>query len=281
MSATGDPLGAVRAAFRPGHRQRVPGLAPIPLEDWLRPDPDEGERLAERDALVARHGNEVVGIAKGGGAALAAFGATLRAALPGVPGYRVGPQAVTRPDGVKLACDIDLLSRATADDWLLLVPNAGQAGFRLVAGSACYPAHWRLRDKLGQPLDAVHGPVPGYQNAVAGRVNRIFANLRPDAPLERFNWGIAADSTRHTPPGVTPAIAPGGPWLRVERQTLLRPGEAETVIFSVRTSLAPLATLDAALRGDVRAALGRMDAPMRSYKFRDDVLAAAWEVLGR
>ncbi|WP_112323224.1 heme-dependent oxidative N-demethylase family protein [Oceanibium sediminis] len=265
--------------FAAAHRLRAPGLSPVAECDWLRIDGDEPARLAERDALVARHGPGVVAIGQGGAQAARDFAAQLRRALSAVPGYRVAPDHVQRPDGVRLGADADLLARATADDWLLLLPDDGAQGHRLVAGSACYPAHWRLQDKLGKPLDLIHAPVPGYAGSLAPRVNRIFANLSPGRPLERHNWSIGASGARYTPPEVRPPIGPEGPWLRVERQTLLRPLGSDMVIFSVRTALAPLGALDAALKTRVRAALEALPEAMRRYKFREDVLSTAEALL--
>ena len=37
------------------------------------------------------------------------------------------------------------------------------------AGVLCFPSRWRLMEKIGKPLSAVHGPVPLYADRLAGR----------------------------------------------------------------------------------------------------------------
>ena len=54
----------------------------------------------------------------------------------------------------------------------LCLMQRGAAGYRLVA-VVCFPAHWRLADKLGRPLEAIHEPVPGFGERLAPTVDRI------------------------------------------------------------------------------------------------------------
>src|SRR4029079_7037701 len=49
------------------------------------------------------------------------------------------------------------------DDLCILVRDTdGDGGFVLGAGCVCAPSHWSLRDKLGQPIAAIHERVPHY-----------------------------------------------------------------------------------------------------------------------
>jgi hypothetical protein len=39
--------------------------------------------------------------------------------------------------------------------------------WKFVAGAVIYPSRWRLSEKIGKGMDAVHAPVPGYEVALA------------------------------------------------------------------------------------------------------------------
>ena len=45
---------------------------------------------------------------------------------------------------------LELAGRLVQEDLCLM--QRGDAGYRLVAAVLCFPAHWRLADKLGRPL---------------------------------------------------------------------------------------------------------------------------------
>ena len=38
----------------------------------------------------------------------------------------------------------------------------GEDGWRLAAGSLCFPSSWSLDEKFGRPLQEIHAPVPGF-----------------------------------------------------------------------------------------------------------------------
>ena len=85
---------------------------------------------------------------------------------------------------------------------LCLIQN-GEAGPVFTAASLCFPSRWRLLDKIGKPLAAVHGPVPLYAERLAGPVDRFMRNLKPNHIVSRLNWSLLDD----------PALfQPGGKW---------------------------------------------------------------------
>jgi hypothetical protein len=139
-----------------------------------------------------------------------------------------------------------LAGRLVQEDLCLL--QRGEAGYRLVAAVLCFPAHWRLSDKLGRPLDAIHGPVPGFGERLAATVDRFFASIQVARPVWRVNWSLVDQPTLFLPPEHRGRPRPIGAeqagselWLRVERQTLRRlPGSGD-VVFGIHTYVDPLA----------------------------------------
>ena len=67
---------------------------------------------------------------------------------------------------------LDLAGRLVQEDLCLMAPSSGT--YRLIAASLCFPSRWRLADKLGQPMMAIHQPVPGFNDKLARPVDRFF-----------------------------------------------------------------------------------------------------------
>ena len=128
--------------------------------------------------------------------------------------------------------------------------------WRLDAGIVCFPSMWRLSDKIGLPLAAVHAPVPAYAEELAARVDRFLDRLRVDRPVWRRNWFIHHSPELHQPsppPAPDHVQVPGGLWLRSERQTLRHLRRTDAILFTIRTQQVPFAAV--AARPDLAAAM--------------------------
>jgi hypothetical protein len=146
------------------------------------------------------------------------------------------------------SCDpLELAGRLVQED-LCLIQNGGD-GPVFTAASLCFPSRWRLLDKIGKPLAAVHGPVPLYAERLAGPVDRFMRNLKPDYIVARQNWSLLDDPALFQPGGkwqvsassdFTAENAGSQVFLRVERQTLRRLPVTEAVLFGIRVHVYPL-----------------------------------------
>lgn len=58
-------------------------------------------------------------------------------------------------------------------DWVLLAGD--EAGsFPVIGGAVTFPSDWALEEKVGQPLGAVHAPVPELETALGAKINSFF-----------------------------------------------------------------------------------------------------------
>jgi hypothetical protein len=138
------------------------------------------------------------------------------------------------------------------EDLCLLHEQDG--AYILSAACVCFPSRWKLRDKIGKPLSAIHDPVPGYDAKLARPVDRFFHVLKADKPVWRLNWSIVDDPALYQPtghgsqgdPSITAATAGEKLWLRVERQTLRRLPVSGDVLFTIRIHRTPLRQVAAA-----------------------------------
>lgn len=139
-------------------------------------------------------------------------------------------------------------SRWVQDDLCLLQP-CGESHC-LSAASLCAPSYWRLGDKLGRPLGAIHGPVPAYDRRIGDPMERLFRQLKAYRPVWRANWSIV-DSPRLFQPGdeyshdrhpgaMDSSTAGERLYLRTERQTLRRLPRTGAIVFTIRVYIDPL-----------------------------------------
>lgn len=247
--------------FLSGPLSLAPGLRPIAPEAWLCPD-TEADALDAKRALMRTRRGEVFGARAGSEAAAEELAAAVHSAA--------GPAAGDWPGALEGAAS------AVSDDLCLLMKDAGGL-WRLEAGSLCAPTFWRLDEKLGEPLGGLHGPVPGANPGMVGRIHRMFDALRPRQVLERFNWTVQPGADRFTPSQapfkaraaeMDEGEALDGLWLRVERQTISKLAASGAVVFTIRVAIDPLR---AALAGPghlqaFRAAWDGIDPVLAEYK---------------
>jgi hypothetical protein len=180
---------------------------------------------------------------------------------------------------------LQALGRALEPDILFLSPDA-EGKFRLRAGALCFPTGWALEEKLGHPLDVIHGVVPGLNAALGASIQQFLAKLKPGPVFLRDNWGIAATDelnlhpARAVPPPAPP-VALDRLWLRVEHQALLALPRTRGLVFGIRIALHRLdivARDPAAPR--LRHALATMPPQLLGYKRLDTVRSRIIELLG-
>lgn len=209
---------------------------------WLAPDDERDVQLAQKRDLLDHARGDVVVTGPGVEAACSEVAQLVSVATGEAPDPSRPPL-----EGAALLVQEDLC---------VLVRHDGV--WRLEAGVVCFPSMWRVADKLGLPVTAVHGPVPGYADELAGRVDRFLDRLRPDHPVWRRNWLVHDSPELHltTPPVHRGAPeVPGGLWLRSERQTLRRLPVSDAILFTIRTQQAPFAVV--AARPPVAAGIAR------------------------
>jgi len=247
--------------FLAGPLSLAPGLKPIAPEAWLTPD-TEAHSLPEKHGVMRAHRGEVYGAREGSELAALELAAEVHAAAG--PGQGEWDTALEAAAG------------AVSDDLCILIK--GREGlWRLEAASLCAPTFWRLGEKLGEPLGGLHGPVPGANPDMVGRIHRMFDALRPGQVLERFNWTVQPGAARYTPSQapfkkIAADLATAGAldalWLRVERQTISKLPVSGAVVFTIRVAIDPLraALTDADHVAAFRAAWEGIDPALADYK---------------
>ena len=239
--------------------RRLPGVMPVADDDWLRPDDAYAAQMALRDRLIAERQAAVHALLPGAAAAAAEVYDLVLARLAGVPGYRVGPVSVVRPDGVEVALDagapLVTLGRLVQEDLCLM--QAEGAAYALTGAILCFPASWTLAQKIGRSLVRIHDGVAPYTDDIARRVQRMFEAIRPEQALWRMNYLTYDDFALHQPrlEGERRLPPQGHFYVRCERQCFVRLPDSRAVVFSIHTYVVRAETLTEAELAALQEAL--------------------------
>jgi hypothetical protein len=217
----------------------LPGIAPLDMTEWLLVDEAFAPQMIERARLLAERRVDVLAVTEGAGPAvdeLLQF--VLDWLIKNGSGYEIFANEVRRPDGVTVPiCRADpmlTLGHLVQED-LCIMEKRGEEHV-LTAAVLCFPASWRLSEKIGRPLLAIHVPVPDYPQ-IAPRVQRLFDGVQPGRPLWRFNAHGYGDPALYHPvrENVDELARMRLPYLRSERQCVLRLPATRACVFSIHT----------------------------------------------
>jgi hypothetical protein len=240
------------------------GLKPLDFDRWIEVDEFLLPHLAEKQRLYAEIPEKVFveedGTREAQREVLDLLAAHLEAAHPGTHrrrGMDVEPLSfegtIGRLPPALREAPLAKASLLVQEDLILM--RRDERGWRLAAGSLCFPSSWSLREKFGRPLQEIHEPVPGFGPGTrpAELINRMFDGLQGQA-VERFNWSIQADDRLYHPLSNVeridratnrPSRFPDGDvnahaFIRVERQTLRKLPVSRDILFTIRIHLDPL-----------------------------------------
>jgi hypothetical protein len=193
--------------------------------------------------------------------------------------------ALAKEWGFAAVPDVVALAQIFEPDILLLAPDA-DGKFRLRGGALCFPTGWALEEKLGHPMDFIHGVVPGLNAALASPIHQFLTRLKPGVAFLRDNWGLAATDELNLHPArqlrpPAPPVSLAKLWLRIEHQALLTLPRTGGIAFGIRIALHRLDDVarDRLAADGLRRSLETMPADLAAYKRIDAVRAEVIRLL--
>ncbi|KIW57101.1 hypothetical protein PV05_05700 [Exophiala xenobiotica] len=144
---------------------------------------------------------------------------------------------------------LQVMGLLSTEDWFIMQPDQEDPSItRLRAGANCFPAGWKIQERIGHSLWEIHaGKVPMYEQKLAVSMDRFFQRMRVDSPVMRFNYAIDnspelfhINSHHNLKPEVQDPVALDQLYLRVERQVLQRLPKTRAIVFSIRTYVTPI-----------------------------------------
>lgn len=213
------------------------GLSALDPGRWIEPDDDLARYLGEKRSLAASRLTDVFRATEDSLPAqdecLSALVAHLKACHPQL-----------LDEAIPTDPDLPPLLRAgllVQDDLVIMMRR--ETGWHIAAAHLSFPSSWSLAEKFDRPMEQVHEHVPGFEGGTrnAAMINRIFDNLAPGHPAERFNWSINwQEKLFHPETGRNDAAEPDAAVIRVERQTLSKLPETGAIVFTIRIYLDPV-----------------------------------------
>ena len=229
------------------------GLVALQLKDWIEADEYFYDELKEKKQLLISNYPEVFASRPG---SLPAQTEVLALVLKHMEKYCPGVLTIEQDEVIlpkrkwKFRISdfeespLDLCGRLVQEDLCLMAP--GPDGYTLEAASLCFPARWRLMDKMGLPMSGIHKPVPDYSEKLSRPVDSFFNRIDVDRPVWRVNWSLTTDPTMFQPVrqkhsaselSITSKNAGDKVYMRCERQTLRRLPDTGWILFTIKTYL--------------------------------------------
>ena len=213
-------------------RHRV-GVKPLDLANWFVRDDEWQPTIEMKQRLIAKRRNEVVSF-RDDAHDVAQEAAELVLGWLGRTPTATGVDALVEAAG------------AVPDDLTVLrsVPSDDGESLPFVAGVVCSPSRWRLAEKIGLDMLAVHKPVALYAEHIGAAVDTTLTRLSPDKPIWRSNWTLEDHPALFQPysPDGPMVEEPGELWIRIERETLRRLPRTRGILFTIRGFQEPLSS---------------------------------------
>lgn len=222
----------------------LPGVRPLTDGQWLHRDEVYAAQTAYRRSLIAQRREDVVWASERAHDAINELFIEASKSFAAL-GISATARHIFCPDGTEIDREAEtplaVLGQVLQEDICILQKEKDE--HVLTAAVLCFPASWTLAEKAGQPLTRIHRPVNAYSAGVARRVQRLFDGVQVGRPLWRNNYLpydtadlyqplSEADPERHVE---NPSNAP---FIRAERQCILRLPQTRAVVFSIHTYVA-------------------------------------------
>ena len=248
-------IGPDHAAFMAAKRERLEGRPPLYYRSLASSRPAQSELLEQAAAnLLAHHA--------------ARFGLDGRCLVDREDGSRHELDASGREP-------LEVASRILEEDFVLFERQGGRD--IVVAASNASASSGRIVSCVGRDMHFAHEPVPGLNEALAARIDRVIGNVQAAKPVVRFNWFVTPIASRLFPEGSHDANVEAGEaaarrlaadhaaagallWLRVERQSFVRLPETGALAFAIHTYSDPLSVI-----ADDRDSLANLARLLGSY----------------
>lgn len=244
-------IGTDHAAFMAAKRERLEGRPPLYYRSLASSRPAQSELLELAVAnLLAHHAQH--------------FSLEGRRLIDCEDGSRHELDASGREP-------LEIASRILEEDFVLFERQGGRD--IVIAASNAYTSSGRIVSCVGRDMHFAHEPVPGLNEQLGARIDRVIANVQPGKPVVRFNWFITPIASRLFPETSHAGNAEAAEraaerlradhrlagemlWMRVERQTFLRLPRSGALAFGIHTYSDPLSSL--AGDGESLAAIRRL-----------------------
>jgi hypothetical protein len=141
------------------------------------------------------------------------------------------------------------------EDYALMLRNEGDGLYYLRAAMVCSSVGWDIGQHRNKPLSEIHTHVPDFKEKMAFSMDRFFAKMPVDQPIQRCSWSVEDYAPLFSSPEVVPdwkrsAFAANPEELRVQDlrlrcdwQTLRRFPLSGAIAFNFKAVFSPFTDL--------------------------------------
>ena len=214
----------------------------LPRENLFGIDTERDEQMRQKQHLFAHKHDDIFAAFPSASAASAEM---LNMVCDHIAAYHNAPL----PDIDRRQHPLEAAARLVPEDLLLLAPyrqnDSDDPTWHLEAAALAFPAHWVLAEKMGEPLQVIHQPVPHYDERLAHPVDRFFTAMKIGPISSRMNWSLQIGRGLFTPQRLSRNAAVNDDdfdqlFLRIENQTLRKLKDTGYVVFTIRTHILPM-----------------------------------------
>ncbi|KAF2125986.1 hypothetical protein P153DRAFT_378231 [Dothidotthia symphoricarpi CBS 119687] len=244
--------------FRWAYHQTM-SLTKMEPDWWLELENTYEERIKQRQALFAQHGEAVLQFLPGSELACKELmEMVLQFLCARYPQYfKLDNDNTIFHNGIlhtttilKNIHPLHVLLNNVPEDFAIMLRDDKTGLYVFRAGVICSALGWNVGTKIGLRLDEIHGPVPDYKEKMKFSMDRFFAKMPSDKPIQRGSWGIEVGELLYMGPDDTahksqrehqsPDLSLSQCHLRVDWQTLRRLPLSGAVVFNFKALFTPV-----------------------------------------
>ncbi|KKK15439.1 hypothetical protein ARAM_005360 [Aspergillus rambellii] len=224
---------------------------------WLELENTYKLRIAQRKALYAKHGRDVLDYLPGSELAckelMEMVVQFLCARYPHYFSLRdnriLENKILATERDVRTMHPLEVILENIPEDFAIMLRDDKTGNYFFRAGVICSTLGWNLQSKIGLQLHEIHDPVPDYKEKMQFSMDRFFTKMPADKPIQRGSWGIEVGQPLYVPPGhpheklrlsQDPTRKLEDCNLRVDWQTLRRLPLSGAVVFNFKALFTPL-----------------------------------------
>ncbi|KAI8942145.1 hypothetical protein NX059_000234 [Plenodomus lindquistii] len=219
---------------------------------WLELENTYEKRIEQRKQLYAEHGDAVLQALPGSQLACKELmEMALQFLCARYPQYfKLDPVEQVFYNGI-LETETDLANTSplhvlldnVPEDFAIMLRDDKTGFYVFRAGIICSALGWNVASKIGLRLHEIHAPIPDYREKMQFSMDRYFAKMPTDKPIQRGSWGLEIDQPLYMPPGdpheahrnmQNPDLDLSRCHLRVDWQTLRRLPLSAGVVFNFK-----------------------------------------------
>lgn len=225
---------------------------------WLEIDRLYKTRVAEREALYAKHGNKVLDYLPGSELACKELmEMCLQFYIARFPQHfsLSADKRIFHNDILGTTTDLStihplhVLLHNVPEDFAITLRNEVDGEYYFRAGIICSSLGWKVSTKIGKSLKQIHRIIPDYKEKMSFSMDRYFSKMPTNAPIQRGSWGLEVGTPLFMPPGdpheklreaQQPDITIDQCNLRVDWQTLRRLPLSAGIVFNFTALFTPV-----------------------------------------